>query len=166
VQSFPFHYYFVSLQKIVHHRTSSLKFSVGLVVVCHYKKLNVISPEGNNNFRKPCVIVSWNVKFQESNEWKSKVGKVSVTRDDDCYNSDEDDSDEDDSDDDEWEEDDSDEEVPDEEDSEYEEVHEDEAYSRTKNDIPGQDQPHYHILMVDSDEANPQFQLNVPEGNQ
>ncbi len=94
--------------------------------------------------------MSWNVKFQESKEWPFKVGNVSVTRDDHCYNSDEENSDEDDS---------------DEEDSEYEEVDEDEACSRTNNDIPSQDQPHYHILMVDSDEANPQYQLNDPEGN-
>jgi F-box protein 21 len=72
--------------------------------------------------------VSWNVKFQKSNEWKSKV-----TSDDD---------------------------------SDHEEVDEDEACSRTKKVIPSQDQPHYHILMFDSDESNPQFQLNVPEGNQ
>ncbi len=84
------------------------------------------------------------MKFQESKERPSKVGNVSVTRDDDCYNSDEDNSDEEDSD-----EDDSDEENSD------EEVDEDEACSRTKNDMPSQDQPHYHILMVDSDESSP-----------
>jgi hypothetical protein len=96
--------------------------------------------------------VSWNVKFQESNEWKSKV-----TSDDD---SDEEEFDED-------EEDLDDEEVDeDEEDSDNEEVDEDKVCSRTKKVIPSQDQPHYHILMVDdSDESNPQFQLNVPEGN-
>jgi F-box protein 21 len=104
---------FFLLQKTVHHRPSSLKFSVGLVVICNYKKLG-------RNFRKPCVIVSWNVKFQESNEWICKE-----TREDDCYSSDDEDSDEE-----------------------------------------SQDQPHYHILMVDSGEENPQFQLNVPEGNQ
>jgi F-box protein 21 len=125
---------FFLLQKTVHHRPSSLKFSVGLVVICNYKTCR-------RNIRKPCVIVSWNLKFQESNEWKSKV-----TSDDDCYNSDEEDSDKEDSDD-----------VI---------VDEDEACSRTKKVIPSQDQPHYHILMVDSDESNPQFQLNVPEGNQ
>ncbi len=53
-----------------------------------------------------------------------------------------------------------------EEDSDDVIVDEDEACSRTKKVIPSQDQPHYHILMVDSDEDNPQFQLNVPEGNQ
>jgi hypothetical protein len=93
--------------------------------------------------------VSWNVKFQESIVWKSKVTSVY-----DCYyNSDEEDSD--------------DEEVDeDEEDSDNEEVDEDKVCSRTKKVIPSQDQPHYHILMVDdSDESNPQFQLNVPEGN-
>jgi F-box protein 21 len=112
---------FCLLQKTVHHRPSSLKFSVGLVVICNYKKWR-------RNFRKPCVIVSWNVKFRESKEWKSNV-----TSDDD---------------------------------SDHEEVDEDEACSRTKKVIPSQDQPHYHILMVDSDADNPQFQLNVPEGNQ
>jgi hypothetical protein len=117
---------FCLFQKTVHHRPSSLKFSVGLVAICNYKKWG-------RNFRKPCVIVSWNLKFQESNEWKSKA-----TREDDCYSSDEEDSDEEDS---------------DEEDSDEE-------------DEESQDQPHYHILMVDSDEDNPQFQLNVPEGNQ
>jgi heat shock protein HspQ len=59
--------------------------------------------------------VSWNVKFQESNEWKSKVTSY--------------------------------------------------PYSNN-SDEESQDQPHYHILMVDSDESNPHFQLNVPEGNQ
>ena len=127
---------FCLLQKTVHHRPSSLKFSVGLVVICNYKKWG-------RNFRKPCVIVSWNVKFQESNEWKSKVTNR-------YYN--EEDSD--------------DEEVDEgEEDSDNEEVDEDKVCSRTKKVIPSQDQPHYHILMVDSDEDNPQFQLNVPEGN-
>jgi F-box protein 21 len=85
--------------------------------------------------------VSWNVKFQESNEWKSKVTRDVIVR---CYSSDEEDSDD-------------------------EEVDEDEACYRTKKVIPSQDQPHYHILMVDTsdeDEDNPQFQLNVPEGNQ
>jgi hypothetical protein len=53
-----------------------------------------------------------------------------------------------------------------EEDSDDEEVDEDEACSRTKKAVPSQDQPHYHILMVDSAERNPQLQLNVPEGNQ
>ncbi|XP_046439714.1 F-box only protein 21-like [Daphnia pulex] len=120
----------IAAAKTVHHRPSSLKFSVGLVVICNYKKWG-------RNFRKPCVIVSWNVKFQESNEWKSKV-----TSDDD---SDEEEFDED------------------EEDLDDEEVDEDENCSRTKKVIPSQDQPHYHILMVDSDEDNPQFQLNVPE---
>ncbi|XP_046462978.1 F-box only protein 21-like isoform X2 [Daphnia pulex] len=108
----------IAAAKTVHHRPSSLKFSVGLVVICNYKKWR-------RNFRKPCVIVSWNVKFQESKEWKSNV-----TSDDD---------------------------------SDHEEVDEDEACSRTKKVIPSQDQPHYHILMVDSDADNPQFQLNVPE---
>jgi hypothetical protein len=112
---------FCLLQKTVHHRPSSIKFSVGLVVICNYKTCR-------RNIRKPCVIVSWNLKFQESNEWKSKA-----TREDDCYSSDEEDSDEEDSD---------------------------------EEDEESQDQPHYHILMVDSDEENPQFQLNVPEGNQ
>jgi len=112
---------FCLLQKTVHHRPSSLKFSVGLVVICNYKTCR-------RNIRKPCVIVSWNLKFQESNEWKSKA-----TREDDCYSSDEEDSDEEDS---------------------------------NEEDEESQDQPHYHILMVDSDEDNPQFQLNVPEGNQ
>jgi hypothetical protein len=97
--------------------------------MCNYKKWGL-------NSMNPCVIVSWNVKFQESNEWKSKA-----TRDDDCYSSDEEDSDD----------------VI---------VDEDEACSRTKKVIPSQDQPHYHILMVDEDEDNHQFQLNVPEGNQ
>ena len=54
----------------------------------------------------------------------------------------------------------------DEEDEGDEEVDEDKACSRMKKAVPSQDQPHYHILMVDSDEDNPQFQLNVPEGNQ
>jgi F-box protein 21 len=133
---------FCLFQKTVHHRPSSLKFSVGLVVMCNYKKCG-------RNFKKPCVIVSWNVKFQESIVWKSKVTSVY-----DCYyNSDEEDSD--------------DEEVDeDEEDSDNEEVDEDKVCSRTKKVIPSQDQPHYHILMVDdSDEDNSQFQLNVPEGN-
>jgi F-box protein 21 len=112
---------FCLFQKTVHHRPSSLKFSVGLVAICNYKTCR-------RNIRKPCVIVSWNLKFQESNEWKSKA-----TREDDCYSSDEEDSDEEDSD---------------------------------EEDEESQDQPHYHILMVDSDEDNPQFQLNVPEGNQ
>ena len=76
---------FCLLQKTVHHRPSSLKFSVGLVVICNYKTCR-------RNIRKPCVIVSWNLKFQESNEWKSKA-----TREDDCYSSDEEDSDEEDS---------------------------------------------------------------------
>jgi hypothetical protein len=128
---------FCLLQKTVHHRPSSLKFSVGLVVICNYKKWG-------RNFKKPCVIVSWNVKFQESNNWKSKVTSH-------YYN--EEDSD--------------DEEVDEgEEDLDDEEVDEDKVCSRTKKVIPSQDQPHYHILMVDdSDESNPQFQLNVPEGN-
>ncbi|XP_046656682.1 F-box only protein 21-like isoform X3 [Daphnia pulicaria] len=108
----------IAAAKTVHHRPSSLKFSVGLVVICNYKKWG-------RNFRKPCVIVSWNVKFQESNEWKSKVTS--------------------------------------EEDSDDEEVDEEKVCSRTKKVIPSQDQPHYHILMVDSDADNPQFQLNVPE---
>ncbi|XP_046462667.1 F-box only protein 21-like [Daphnia pulex] len=108
----------IAAAKTVHHRPSSLKFSVGLVVICNYKKRG-------RNFRKPCVIVSWYVKFQESKEWKSNV-----TSDDD---------------------------------SDHEEVDEDEACYRTKKVIPSQDQPHYHILMVDSDADNPQFQLNVPE---
>ncbi len=56
-----------------------------------------------------------------------------MTREDDCYSSNEEDSDKEDSD---------------------------------EEDEESQDQPHYHILMVDSDEDNPQFQLNVPEGNQ
>ena len=112
---------FCLFQKTVHHRPSSLKFSVGLVVICNYKTCR-------RNIRKPCVIVSWNLKFQESNEWKSKA-----TREDDCYSSDEEDSDEEDS---------------------------------NEEDEESQDQPHYHILMFDSDESNPQFQLNVPEGNQ
>ncbi|XP_046654583.1 uncharacterized protein LOC124348420 [Daphnia pulicaria] len=116
----------IAAAKTVHHRPSSLKFSVGLVVMCNYKKWGL-------NSMNPCVIVSWNVKFQESNEWKSKA-----TRDDDCYSSDEEDSDD----------------VI---------VDEDEACSRTKKVIPSQDQPHYHILMVDEDEDNHQFQLNVPE---
>jgi hypothetical protein len=121
---------FCLFQKTVHHRPSSLKFSVGLVVICNYKKWG-------RNFRKPCVIVSWNVKFQESNEWKSKVTCYDGCCC--CYNK---------------------------EDSDDVIVDEDEACSRTKKVIPSQDQPHYHILMVDSDEDNPQFQLNVPEGNQ
>ena len=81
--------------------------------------------------------MSWNAKFQESNEWKSKV------RGDECYccNHNEEDSDD-------------------------EEVDEDEACSRKMKVVPSQDQPHYHILMVDSAERNPQLQLNVPEGNQ
>ncbi|EFX83127.1 hypothetical protein DAPPUDRAFT_302130 [Daphnia pulex] len=124
----------IAAAKTVHHRPSSLKFSVGLVVICNYKKWR-------RNFRKPCVIVSWNVKFQESNEWKSKVTNR-------YYN--EEDSD--------------DEEVDEgEEDSDNEEVDEVKVCSRTKKVIPSQDQPHYHILLVDSDEDNPQFQLNVPE---
>jgi heat shock protein HspQ len=103
---------FCLLQKTVHHRPSSLKFSVGLVVICNYKKW------GEINFRKPGVIVSWNVKFQKSNEWKSEVTNYPFSN-----NSDE-------------------------------------------EDEESQDQPHYHILMFDSDESNPQLQLNVPEGNQ
>ena len=114
--------------------------------MCNYKKWG-------RKFRKPCVIVSWNLKFQESSEWKSEVGS-----DDEYY-------DEEDSDDFEDEEDEGDEEV-DEEDEGDEEVDEDKACSRMKRAVPSQDQPHYHILMVDSDEDNPQFQLNVPEGNQ
>ena len=35
--------------------------------MCNYKKWG-------RKFRKPCVIVSWNLKFQESSEWKSEVG--------------------------------------------------------------------------------------------
>jgi hypothetical protein len=134
---FSLSFLFCLLQKTVHHRPSSLKFSVGLVVICNYKKWG-------RNFKKPCVIVSWNVKFQESNNWKSKVTSH-------YYN-------EEDSDDEEVDE--------DEEDSDNEEVDEDKVCSRTKKVIPSQDQPHYHILMVDdSDEDNSQFQLNVPEGN-
>jgi F-box protein 21 len=91
--------------------------------------------------------VSWNVKYQESSEWKSEVGS-----------DDEEDYDEEDYDDFE------DAEV-DEDNFENVEVDEDEACSRTKEVVPSQDQPHYHILMVDSDEHNPQLQLNVPEGN-
>ncbi|XP_046636257.1 F-box only protein 21-like [Daphnia pulicaria] len=110
----------IAAAKTVHHRPSSLKFSVGLVVMCNYKKWG-------RNFKKPCVIVSWNVKFQESIVWKSKVTSV--------YDY-----------------------------SDNEEVDEDKVCSRTKKVIPSQDQPHYHILMVDdSDEDNSQFQLNVPE---
>ncbi|XP_046442921.1 F-box only protein 21-like [Daphnia pulex] len=95
----------IAAAKTVHHRPSSLKFSVGLVVICNYKKWG-------RNCRKPCVIVSWNVKFQESNEWKSKATSYSFSN---------------------------------------------------NSDEESQDQPHYHILMVDSDESNPHFQLNVPE---
>jgi heat shock protein HspQ len=80
-------------------------------VICNYKKWG-------ENFRKPGVIVSWNVKFQKSIEWKSEVTNYPFSN-----NSDE-------------------------------------------EDEESQDQPHYHILMVDSDESNPQFQLIVPEGNQ
>jgi F-box protein 21 len=138
---------FCLLQKTVHHRPSSLKFSVGLVVIRNYTKWG-------RNFRKPCVIVSWNVKFQESNEWKSKVTSH-------YYN--EEDSDDEEVD--EGEEDSDNEEVDEgEEDLDDEEVDEDKVCSRTKKVIPSQ-QPHYHILMVDSDEDNSQFQLNVPEGN-
>ncbi|XP_046654309.1 F-box only protein 21-like [Daphnia pulicaria] len=61
----------IAAAKTVHHRPSSLKFSVGLVVICNY--LGNYKKWGEINFRKPCVIVSWNVKFQKSNEWKSKV---------------------------------------------------------------------------------------------
>jgi heat shock protein HspQ len=70
---------FCLVQKTVHHRPSSLKFSVGLVVIFNYKKWGL-------NSMNHCVIVSWNVKFQESNEWKSKA-----TREDDCYSWDEED---------------------------------------------------------------------------
>ena len=97
--------------------------------------------------------MSWNLKFQESIEWKSEV------RSDDEY------YDEEDSDDFEDEEDEGDEEV-DEEDEGDEEVDEDKACSRTKKAVSNQDQPYYHILMVEDGENNPvQHKLNVPEGN-
>ena len=48
---------------------------------------------------------------------------------------------------------------------EVKEVDEDKACSRTKKAVPNQDQPYYHILMVEDDEHNPvQNKLNVPEG--
>ena len=54
----------------------------------------------------------------------------------------------------------------DEEDEGNEEVDEDKACSRTKKAVPNQDQPYYHILMVEDGENNPvQHKLNVPEGN-
>ena len=104
--------------------------------MCNYKKWG-------RKFRKPCVIVSWNLKFQESSEWKSEVGS-----DDEYY--DEEDSDD----------------FEDEEDEGDEEVDEDKVCSRTKKAVPNQDQPYYHILMVEDGENNPvQHKLNVPEGN-
>ncbi len=45
---------------------------------------------------------------------------------------------------------------------------EDKACSRTKKAVPNQDQPYYHILMVEPEdgEHDPvQHKLNVPEGN-
>ena len=48
-------------------------------MICNHKKWG-------SKFRKPCVIVSWNLKFQESIEWKSEV------RSDDEYYDEEDES--------------------------------------------------------------------------
>nr|CAH0107282.1 unnamed protein product [Daphnia galeata] len=64
----------ITAAKFAHHRLSSIKFSVGLVVICNYTKWG-------RNFRNPCVIVSWNVKFQESSKWKSEVGSADDAED-------------------------------------------------------------------------------------
>ena len=128
--NFPFLNLFL-FQKTVQYRLPSVKFSVGLVV--NYK-------EWRRHCNNPCVIVSWNQKFQESEEWETRGHEYDEEESNDDFLA---------------------EDTEEESDDDF--ISEDKDDSSTKQIVLIQDHTRYYVLMVD-DHSN-QYQLNVPEGN-